>query len=154
MKVSTKDHFDAGHALPEIEKCKVPHGHTYSVEVSVIGEPDEKGMVIDFGILKKALKEVLNYYDHHFILCEKYIKLKDDVPKEQLGDIVIANWGVYSIILPEKDLVALKGEATAENIASEIKQDLIQTLGVMGHSLLDEELIVKVWEGLNNNAEI
>ena len=63
MKVGVIEHFDSMHLLPGHPKCGVPHGHTYKVEVQVEG-PVRDGMVIDFDILKKSLREILKTYDH------------------------------------------------------------------------------------------
>jgi len=64
MKVCVIEHFDSMHLLPGHAKCGVPHGHTYKVEVVVEG-PVMNGMVIDFDILKKGLREILKTtFDH------------------------------------------------------------------------------------------
>lgn len=63
MRVGVLDHFDSMHFLPGHAKCGVPHGHTYKVEVSIDG-PVVGGMVIDFDLLKSALREILKSYDH------------------------------------------------------------------------------------------
>jgi len=63
MKVGVIEHFDSMHLLPGHPKCGVPHGHTYKVEVTVEG-PVVNGMVIDFDILKRALREILRTWDH------------------------------------------------------------------------------------------
>ena len=64
--------FETGHALHGYDgKCKNIHGHSYQLSVTVIGKPisdsnDPKyGMVIDFGDLKKIVKdEVVDVLDH------------------------------------------------------------------------------------------
>ncbi len=61
-----------GHALYGYDgKCKNVHGHSYKLSVTVIGTPitDEShvksGMVIDFGDLKKIVKEEIEeVFDH------------------------------------------------------------------------------------------
>ena len=63
MKVGVIEHFDSMHLLPGHPKCGVPHGHTYKVEVTVEG-PVVNGMVVDFDILKRALREILKTWDH------------------------------------------------------------------------------------------
>ncbi len=63
MKVGVIEHFDSMHLLPGHPKCGVPHGHTYRVEVAVEGEV-KNGMVIDFDVLKRNLRELLKAYDH------------------------------------------------------------------------------------------
>lgn len=64
--------FETGHALFGYDgKCKNVHGHSYKLSVTVIGTPITKagevklGMVIDFGDLKKIVKEeVVDVFDH------------------------------------------------------------------------------------------
>src|SRR5437870_4240562 len=63
MKVGVIEHFDSMHLLPGHKKCGVPHGHTYRVEVAVEG-PIVNGMVIDFDVLKRNLRELLKAFDH------------------------------------------------------------------------------------------
>jgi 6-pyruvoyltetrahydropterin/6-carboxytetrahydropterin synthase len=65
--------FDASHYTPgSSEKCYRLHGHTYNLEVEVYGEINESnGMVIDFLILKKVVKEVIEEYDHKIIVPHK-----------------------------------------------------------------------------------
>ena len=63
MKVGVIEYFDSMHMLPGHSKCGVPHGHTYKVEVEVSGEI-VNGMVIDFAVLKSALREIIRGLDH------------------------------------------------------------------------------------------
>ena len=59
--------FDAAHCIPDHPgKCKYLHGHTYKVEAEFTGDTlDKLGMVMDFGDLKKTLKEILP--DHRYL---------------------------------------------------------------------------------------
>lgn len=58
--------FDAAHFLTQYKgKCEALHGHTFTLEVSVIGTPDKEGMVIDYTLLKDIVKEaVVDRLDH------------------------------------------------------------------------------------------
>ncbi len=58
--------FDAAHYLTEYHgKCEALHGHTYKLHITVEGERNEEGMVLDFVILKDIIKEnILNKLDH------------------------------------------------------------------------------------------
>ncbi|MBT1247583.1 MULTISPECIES: 6-carboxytetrahydropterin synthase QueD [unclassified Thermosipho (in: thermotogales)] len=70
MLLITKEFtFDAAHNLVKYHgKCERLHGHTYKLIVTVAGEKDEEGMVIDFIELKNIVKEnVLNILDHSYI---------------------------------------------------------------------------------------
>ncbi len=58
--------FAAAHHLVDFHgKCERPHGHNYKVRVWARGEClDSGGMLVDFGVLKSALGEVLVILDH------------------------------------------------------------------------------------------
>lgn len=48
--------------------CENLHGHTYKLRVTVEGEPDDEGIVIDFLHLKKVVEEnVVAYLDHSYL---------------------------------------------------------------------------------------
>lgn len=61
--------FDAAHRLDQYEgKCKFLHGHTYRLEITVSGRPNEIGMVIDFADLKAIFKsEIEAKMDHRYL---------------------------------------------------------------------------------------
>jgi len=58
--------FSAAHYLSHYRgKCEKLHGHNYRVRLWVQGtELDEGGMLADFSLLKKALKEAVAPLDH------------------------------------------------------------------------------------------
>ncbi|WP_111308899.1 6-pyruvoyl trahydropterin synthase family protein [Confluentibacter sediminis] len=72
IRITKQFSFETGHALYGYDgKCKNVHGHSYKLSVTVIGTPimDDKnvkfGMVIDFGDLKKIVKEeIVDVFDH------------------------------------------------------------------------------------------
>src|SRR5690554_4407776 len=72
VRITKQFSFEAGHALYGYDgKCRNVHGHSYKLRVTVIGEPisDQDnvkyGMVIDFGDLKKIVKEkIVDVFDH------------------------------------------------------------------------------------------
>jgi 6-pyruvoyltetrahydropterin/6-carboxytetrahydropterin synthase len=68
-EVSVRDHFSAAHQLIEVGGgCERLHGHNFAVEVFVRSDTlTDEGTVIDFRVLKKALKEVLDILDHSFL---------------------------------------------------------------------------------------
>lgn len=65
-ELAIKTHFDSAHFLRNYEgKCESLHGHTYKVEMVVRGKDlDKAGMIGDFKHLKKALKAVVDQFDH------------------------------------------------------------------------------------------
>ena len=72
--------FDSAHFLAEYKgKCGNIHGHRWKVEVEIQSETlvergQLKGMVIDFGDLKKDVKDIVDFYDHALIIEEKTMR--------------------------------------------------------------------------------
>ena len=72
IRITKQFTFETGHALYGYDgKCRNVHGHSYKLSVTVIGSPISDidnvkfGMVIDFGDLKKIVKEeIVNIFDH------------------------------------------------------------------------------------------
>jgi 6-pyruvoyltetrahydropterin/6-carboxytetrahydropterin synthase len=62
-------HFSAAHQLTMVaKKCENLHGHNWKVEVCVKGERlNEAGVLVDFGILKGYVKEIMARLDHRFL---------------------------------------------------------------------------------------
>ena len=58
--------FSAAHFLSHYRgKCEKLHGHNYKVRLWARGgELDKGGMLADFSLLKKSLKEILDLLDH------------------------------------------------------------------------------------------
>ncbi|MFW6154041.1 MAG: 6-carboxytetrahydropterin synthase QueD [Planctomycetota bacterium] len=60
--------FDAAHALPNVppgHKCASMHGHSYRVDVHVVGEVDPRtGWVMDFGRIKEIVAPLIDQLDH------------------------------------------------------------------------------------------
>ena len=71
--------------------CALPngHGHNYTLEVSVSGEPDPMtGMVINLADLKSAVNDVLVRFDHkHLNLDTPYFQ--DDIPTTENLAVVL-----------------------------------------------------------------
>ena len=74
LKIVT--HFAAAHQLTMVgEKCENLHGHNWKIEVYVTGKNlDEAGVLIDFGIIKKHVAEIMSLLDHKFLNDLDYFK--------------------------------------------------------------------------------
>ena len=76
LSITKEFRFDAAHKLMREDltdeenlslygKCAKFHGHTYVLQVTVTGEVDASGMIINFTELKRLVKElILDRYDH------------------------------------------------------------------------------------------
>lgn len=71
FELSKQFRFDAAHTLNrviETESSRRIHGHSYRAEVTVRGRPDPvTGMIVDLGLLERALKEAHEALDHRFL---------------------------------------------------------------------------------------
>ena len=119
--------FDAAHQLVGHKgKCANLHGHTYRLEVVLKGEAvqeadvSDEGFLMDFGDLKKAVKElVIDPFDHAFLAMGNEPVLK--VLKESNSKVVLLGF-----------------RATAENLAAYICHRL-RSAGLPVYA-------VKLWE--------
>lgn len=76
IRITKKFHFEMAHALRGYDGlCRNIHGHTYNLEVTLIGTPlnepthPHHGMVMDFGRLKRIVKKkIVDIYDHALVL--------------------------------------------------------------------------------------
>ncbi len=68
-EVMIERNFSSAHQLRGYKgKCENLHGHNYKIEIFARGsELNNIGLLIDFGDLKKAADEVVNYLDHRNI---------------------------------------------------------------------------------------
>ena len=80
--LKTSAAFDSAHFLSGYNgKCANLHGHRWKIEVQVASESlneagQLRGMVIDFGDLKKAVRKLADNFDHAVIYEEGTLKEK------------------------------------------------------------------------------
>jgi 6-pyruvoyltetrahydropterin/6-carboxytetrahydropterin synthase len=83
LRIST--HFSAAHRLNNYDgECSELHGHTWKVEIFVVGNKLKNGMLVDLKMLKKELKEVVSKLDHTFL---------NDI--EEIGNPTLENISKY-----------------------------------------------------------
>lgn len=78
IRLTKEFNFEAAHLLSGYDGlCRNIHGHSYRLFVTVIGEPNssvddpKRGMVIDFGDLKRIVNEqVVDRMDHALVLLD------------------------------------------------------------------------------------
>jgi 6-pyruvoyltetrahydropterin/6-carboxytetrahydropterin synthase len=119
IRITKEFRFEAAHALKDYDgPCKSIHGHSYELSVTVKGNPIEdpgspkKGMIMDFGDLKKIIKRnIIDHFDHALILSNE-----DSVSKlHELGDTF-------------SNIVVVDYQPTSENLLTEIAQKIIRLL--------------------------
>ena len=88
-ELKTVTHFAAAHQLTMVgEKCENLHGHNWKIEVYVIGKKlDEAGVLIDFGIIKKHVAEIMSLLDHKYLNDLEFFK-GDQPSSENIAGVV------------------------------------------------------------------
>lgn len=78
--------FDSAHQLKWHKgKCKNLHGHTYKLQITIQGDLNKEGVVMDFGDFKETVKEkIIEKLDHQF--------LNDIIKNPTAENIVIWVW--------------------------------------------------------------
>jgi len=137
--------FDYAHILPLVEKCSILHGHTSSVMVELVGQMKDN-LLVDFGIAKKIIKEVVAEFDHKFFINRKYLKKEDESHYQIQFD---GPKGMFDIQVPKNTAYLLEGEATVENLSSEIIKLLAPKLPQNV-----EAVGVYIYEGYNKGSHI
>jgi len=101
IRITKQFTFETAHALYGYDgKCRNIHGHSYKLDVTVIGEPITDmdnvkcGMVIDFGDLKQIVKsQVVDKMDHAIILNKEtpHIELAQTL-KSSGHDVILVDY--------------------------------------------------------------
>ena len=86
LKILT--HFSAAHQLTMVaSKCENLHGHNWHIEVCVKGSRlDAGGVLVDFGIIKRHVKDIMQRLDHQFL---------NELPQFEKGPPSSENIAVY-----------------------------------------------------------
>ncbi len=136
--------FEMAHALWNYDgPCRNIHGHSYRLEVTVRGVPageesgTRNGMVMDFGDLKKIVREhIVDRYDHCVVVNEKAPHDFLDRVEQMFGKYELTPFQPTSenllihfvqvlkqVLPPEVELVALRLYETATSYAEWLIED-------------------------------
>lgn len=118
FEIQIEDTFAAAHFIVHYNgKCERLHGHNYRVRVYAQGNTlDEGGMLIDFGVLKGALHEVLAILDHSLLNDHPFFATRDPSAEH------IA-WFIYGELtsrLPKAPISRIEVFETEKNMAAYI----------------------------------
>ena len=133
---------DYGHFLPNYSgKCNHLHYHTsWNIGVTLKGEiiAGER-MLIDFGEVKRVVKEAVNFIDHKMIVPMSAYK---ETTKD--GRIK-AEYENRTLILPIEEVALFDKDSTAENIADYLAGQILTQLPLNINSVT-----IHFSEGVNN----
>lgn len=119
VRVSRRFTFECAHALLDYDgACRHIHGHSYKLEVCLMGKPlkeaghPKNGMVIDFGELKQLVQEtIIADWDHSLLLNREMPVSLIEALQEN-----------------EQKLVLLPFQPSCENMLLDIRQRLQEVL--------------------------
>ncbi len=148
LSISKEFHFSSAHMIVGHPKCGRLHGHNYKLEVSVMHpkhnyqpdeELDELGFIIDFGVLKGIVKEMLDRVDHRYMVSDA--NRRDNCPYVRAAEKERPNDVVHMPI----------NQTSAEHLALYFKESIQDALAEQsyGHIAVAE---VVVWETLTSCA--
>ncbi|MBR2254811.1 MAG: 6-pyruvoyl tetrahydropterin synthase family protein [Candidatus Methanomethylophilaceae archaeon] len=95
--------FSACHFIPRHEKCSRLHGHSYIVRLRLEGDIGQDGMIMDFVVLKRKLREMIDEVDHRTLLPTK----SDEVHLTVTENSVEAVNGCKRYVFPREDVTLL-----------------------------------------------
>ncbi|MBN8565154.1 MAG: 6-carboxytetrahydropterin synthase [Flavobacteriales bacterium] len=147
IRITKQFSFETGHALYGYDgKCKNVHGHSYKLSVTVIGTPIvdstnvKFGMVIDFGDLKKIVKEeIVDLFDHATVFNQNtpHIELAKEL-KNRGHHVILVNY-----------------QPTSENMvidfAEKIKNRLPKSIELHSLKLQETESSFAEWYATDNS---
>ena len=113
--------------------------------VELVGQM-KNNLLIDFGEAKKIIKDVLTAFDHKFFINRRYLKEEDD---SHYKIVFEGPKGMFDLQVPKNTTYLLEGEATVENLSTE----LIKILAPKLPSNV-EAIGVYIYEGYNKGAHI
>ena len=140
--------FSSAHIIPEYEKCGRLHGHSYGVHVKIKGEPDCKGIILDFSIVKDSLRKIINLLDHKVLIPE----ISKSINIKKLKDHIEVSLLDKRYVFPVSDCVFLPLESTsAENLAIFVLEQFLKHIPLSDKI---KEIEIGVDEGFGQGARI
>lgn len=127
--IAVRHNVEMAHRLSQTPgKCQQIHGHSWNVILKLVGDTDETGKVIEFGVVKEQFRRYLDiHFDHHLLLY--------------VYDPLIRDTG-----FPERypGIQTFEADPTTENFAAHLLQ--------WAHKTFDMKAEVEVWETAVNMA--
>ncbi len=107
-------------------KCRATHAHSsYYVDVVIGGFKASDGMVVDFNIVKRIVKDVVNEFDHKLVVNKKYVVAVKDRHVRIYYETVE---GIHDYTLPISEVKILDEEPTIENITKYIAEEILKRM--------------------------
>ena len=139
--------FSACHFITGHEKCARLHGHSYIIRMRLEGDIGDSGMLMDFVVLKKALRAMAEELDHKTLLPAR----SDNVRITKNGKEIEAVSCGKRYVFPDEDVMLMDVPVTtAEEMTKLMVSQLMKKIDFPKnvHSVaigLDEERGQTAW---------
>jgi dihydroneopterin triphosphate aldolase (PTPS-III) / 6-pyruvoyltetrahydropterin synthase len=121
--------FSAAHFIAYPGFREPLHGHNYQVGIRVSGDLSSSGYVLDFGLVKKLTKEIVDRLDERTLIPQR----SDCLRIETLGEQVRIRYEGDEFVLPRQDVCLLPLiHSSAEELARFIWEELRGALAAKG----------------------
>ena len=143
--------FASAHFITfEGHKCEALHGHNYRVAATVEGALDpECQFVVDFGVLKSALRRLVDDIDHKVLLPTQNPKV---ILRNEGDSMAVDYLGKFTYLFPTRDCAPLPiANTTAEELAAYFAAEIRQRLVEDGYTNLTA-LEIEVEESFGQSA--
>ncbi len=142
--------FSAAHFIAYPGFREPLHGHNYQVGVRVEGNLTGTGYVVDFGLVKKLTREIVERIDEHTIIPER----SDCLEIERIaGDRIKVRYESDEFIFPAADVfMAPIVHSSAEELARYLWDELYAALKARGAATDVTAIEVSVAEGPGQSA--
>ena len=119
--------FSCAHFLifPDGSKERL-HGHNYHVDAKIEGQLTDKGIVIDFILVKPVIRELCDFLDEHWLLPGEHPELKIDARDDGHTEVVYRD---ARYLVPSDEVIILPiNNTSAENLAAWIGRELVRRI--------------------------
>lgn len=139
FSISREYWFSAAHRIEGHPKCGRLHGHNYQVIVTVEGDSlPTSGMLIDYGVMDKIVKPIIDEMDHRYIASQSNWAADDPY-----AGIARQNGHAFLLDAPA---------STGEYLAAYLWDRILKRLWESEFTLTRQELIVMVSETPKSTA--
>ena len=136
--------FCAAHFITlESGVCERLHGHTYRVAADVFGPLDACQCVVDFLVVRGALKNIIAQLDHRVLLPTQHATIR---VSSRSGEVE-ATFAGRRWVFPQDDCVLLPiGNTTTESLAQYVGEHLAAALK-SSHGISPRRVRIEISEG-------
>ncbi|MBO6566469.1 MAG: 6-carboxytetrahydropterin synthase [Pseudomonadales bacterium] len=125
------------------------HGHNWQVECELTSPIDENGLIFDYSLIKKAVKEICDELDEKTILPEQSPHLSI----EQDGAYVVGVYGNERIPFLPRDVITLPiANASVEELSYYVLDRVLNHPDIKDQDIRDMTIKVSSSPGQNGSA--